>query len=412
MEEKISFIVSDESINSYGFRVLTSGIQTKNFKTNPVGFYNHHRSNSWDGDAMKSMPIIRWENLKKENNTLTAVPIFDENDELGAKAKSKVENGFLNATSIGIYILATSTDPKLMLKGQTRPTVTKCELYEISVVDIPSNSNATRLSDNGNKDIVILSNGKPVDNLDEILPIVELKEETTEKLQNPKTMEKDTKNSFLKTLGSIFVSAADGDKQKAEEQTAVLQSQLDKAEQETAQLKATIKKMKEENEQLKKDFASKETELADKAKEVETKATELDDTKLSLEEKMTALSAKFTAFETKHEELKAELKAKNEEIETLKTEKAEESAKVAEKEKEVETLTAEKKASDEKLAAQIEHTNNIIKDNKLNAELSTQESENQIETTSTNEEKENLNGSDLAWSLLGELRAEQEEAVA
>ena len=36
------FLISDESTNSYGFAVLTSGINLERFKKNPVMYYNHN----------------------------------------------------------------------------------------------------------------------------------------------------------------------------------------------------------------------------------------------------------------------------------------------------------------------------------------------------------------------------------
>ena len=48
---------------------------------------------------------------------------------------------------MGIKIIATSANKDVLLPGQTRETVTECELREASIVDIPANSNAVRLYD-------------------------------------------------------------------------------------------------------------------------------------------------------------------------------------------------------------------------------------------------------------------------
>lgn len=42
--KKKTFVLSDESVNSYGFRVLTDGIALDNFKKNPVMLWNHTRT--------------------------------------------------------------------------------------------------------------------------------------------------------------------------------------------------------------------------------------------------------------------------------------------------------------------------------------------------------------------------------
>jgi hypothetical protein len=132
------FKVSDESLNDYGFRILSAGIRTQSFEANPVGFYNHHR----EGGV-----ICKWKNLTLRDGAWYAEPEFDTEDELGAKVAGKVERGFIKGASIGVKVLATSEDPAWMLTGQKLPTVTECELVEISIVDLPGNKNALALYD-------------------------------------------------------------------------------------------------------------------------------------------------------------------------------------------------------------------------------------------------------------------------
>lgn len=163
MAEKkgLKFVLSDESINSYGYRVLTSGIDLKMFRKNPIMFYNH--------DRYDRLPIGKWVNIEVSDGKLTAEPEFDENDEFAAQIKSKVEQDILNAASIGFRVLAISDDEKDMLKGQKRPTVTRSQLTEVSIVDIPGNRNAFKLQfDNG----LSLSGDVPERMLNDVLPIV------------------------------------------------------------------------------------------------------------------------------------------------------------------------------------------------------------------------------------------------
>lgn len=133
-----TFIVTDESVNEYGFRVLTAGIRTASFLRNPVGFFNHQREKG---------VICRWHNLRTEGSQMLAEVEFDTSDDVGKAIAGKVERGFIKAASIGFRVLAISEAPELMLPGQTMPTVTECELVEISVVDIPGNRNALALYD-------------------------------------------------------------------------------------------------------------------------------------------------------------------------------------------------------------------------------------------------------------------------
>lgn len=124
MSKKHTFLVSDETVNSYGFKVLTNGIDTKRFESNPIMLYMHERANI----------IGRWENIRKENGQLFADAVFDIEDPIAKEIAGKVERGFLKSASIGIT--------KANLKDGV---VSGCELMEISIVDIGSNSNALRL---------------------------------------------------------------------------------------------------------------------------------------------------------------------------------------------------------------------------------------------------------------------------
>lgn len=146
-----TFILSDESLNCYGFKVLTEGIDISQFSKNPVLLFNHidwgHTSGTYNG------PIGRWENIRKENGQLLADAVFDENDPTAKLIADKVANDFIRAASLGFQILATDETPENMSMGQTRATVTKCKALEASVVDFPGNENALCLYDENSKKI-------------------------------------------------------------------------------------------------------------------------------------------------------------------------------------------------------------------------------------------------------------------
>lgn len=159
MSKKFTFIVTDETVNRYGFRILTSGIDTTQFKKNPVGYFMHDRK-TWDpkGDEV----ICRWENLTVEKNgVMMADAVFDEDNEKSMKIAKKVEKNFLRMASVGINPIETSEDKQYLLPGQTRATVTKSELIEISIVDRGGNNNAlVKLYDasNENKELPLIKN--------------------------------------------------------------------------------------------------------------------------------------------------------------------------------------------------------------------------------------------------------------
>ena len=139
---KKTFILHDETVNTQGFRMLTSGADLSVFKNNPVMLLNH---DDWD------LPIGRWENIRVEGTQILADAVFDEDDERAVAVMGKVERGFLKAASIGGWPGKSSDDPSLMLPGQTYPTMVTWTAREASICTIGSNHNALALYDKENK---------------------------------------------------------------------------------------------------------------------------------------------------------------------------------------------------------------------------------------------------------------------
>lgn len=141
-----SFVISDESLNSYGFRVLTDGIDTSQFEKNPIALWVHARSYGWDKNR-EPLPIGKWVNLRRDGKKLIADLEFDEDDDFAVALMKKVEKGIINMVSAGLRAVTTSDDTSVLVKGQTRPTVVQSLLMEVSLVDIGANRNALRLQD-------------------------------------------------------------------------------------------------------------------------------------------------------------------------------------------------------------------------------------------------------------------------
>lgn len=93
--------------------------------------------------------VLKWEELRVEDDKVLGTPVINLSNGRGLQTCDEAENGFLNAASVGhIVVLEYSTDPEMMLPGQTGPTITKWYNKECSLVDIPGNCNAlTRLYD-------------------------------------------------------------------------------------------------------------------------------------------------------------------------------------------------------------------------------------------------------------------------
>lgn len=157
-------IISTSGLNCYGGRVLTSGIDLTQFQKNPLLLWMHRRS--FDRDAM---PIGRIDNLRTDGDRLIGTPVFDQNDEFAKKIESKWENGFLRMASAGIEIIETSDAPEHLLQGQTRCTITRCRLEEVSIVDMGGNDEALQLYDRSGK-VLKLAAGEDNDALPLLAP--------------------------------------------------------------------------------------------------------------------------------------------------------------------------------------------------------------------------------------------------
>ena len=147
--KRYTFIISDESVNVYGYRVLTSGIDLSQMEKNPIALWMHQRASRWDSKEDQKFPIGRWFNLRKDGGKLIGDLEFDGGDEFAMKIKDKVEAGLINMASLGAEPITTSNDPGVLLPGQSRETVTQCLMLEASLVDIGGNLNAVRLYKDG-----------------------------------------------------------------------------------------------------------------------------------------------------------------------------------------------------------------------------------------------------------------------
>lgn len=133
--------ISNESLNSYGTRVLTAGMNVDQYNRNPVLLYMHERGQ-----------VIGYvKDLKVEGDEVTGELVFDEATELSQRCKKQWEFGSLKMVSAGIDILELSEDPKHLVQGQTRPTISKSKLFEVSVVDIGANDDAIVLQKDGKR---------------------------------------------------------------------------------------------------------------------------------------------------------------------------------------------------------------------------------------------------------------------
>ena len=212
------FVFNDQNqANSYGFRILTAGISLKRFRKNPM-MLNQHWNSTW-------AVLGKWENLKVEKDLLLGEPVFDVDDEEALKASGKVDRGFINSCSMGI----TFKREDLKIIG-TELIMEKCELYECSIVAVPSNANSIRLyAENG----VLLKDDEVKQLCLSIQPVNEL-----DIPNENQTLEFNTIDMKKITLSLAVLTALSFDKATPEVDVEAVEKAVLKLSTENAELKA------------------------------------------------------------------------------------------------------------------------------------------------------------------------------
>lgn len=272
MAHPITFILHDDSVNTYRFRMLTSGANLDEFRRNPVMFLHH---NDYD------LPIGRWENIRVEGSQILADAVFDELDDLAMKVKGKVDRGFIRMASIGAWAPEEKTeDPAMMLPGQTGPTVTKWTVREASIVAIGANHNALRLYNRSTGELIDLSDTDAVPRLMDDLPI-----------------KKNDNMSTLKTILNLQDNASDAD----------IETAVQNLQQENESLKQTNATLEDENKRLKDEAnnAEAQRQQAQKAEAVQLVDAAVRDGRLDASGK----DAFIALFDADFERAKATLNA-------------------------------------------------------------------------------------------------------
>jgi HK97 family phage prohead protease len=145
-ERSIEVIASTDSLDSHG-DIVEQTFDLKRYKKNPVVLWFHNSFGMFDGSTAEDfLPIGRAEDVKIEGGKLTAKIFFvtgDGPESLAEKVWRRVEQKVLRAVSIG-FRPGKITEEKR--DGGTVFRLSDNELYEISVVPIPSNPDAVAKS--------------------------------------------------------------------------------------------------------------------------------------------------------------------------------------------------------------------------------------------------------------------------
>ena len=216
-------IISTSRLNSYGSRVITAGIDITQYEKNPVLLWMHRRSFS----SNSPLPIGRVENLRFDGDALKGTPVFDEKDPFAKQIADKWEGGFLKMCSAGLDIVETSVDPVHLIPGQTRATVIRCKLTEVSIVDIGSNDDALQLTNSGQ--LLTLASGEAC----EALPLLELNKPENEDNANgeqPAASINNNKITMKKETLQLLGLAENATEEQVHNAVQLLKQSADKAQ--------------------------------------------------------------------------------------------------------------------------------------------------------------------------------------
>lgn len=143
-------VICSGKVNRYGYKVLAQGVMLDHYLENPVLLCMHEGKTL----SIGKMNDIKLEDGPDGRQILTGEPEFDMEDELGADIARKYEKGYINSCSMGHDPIEISGDLKLADPGQVFETITKTELLEISITNIPGDRGAVKMK---------LSNGDVVE---------------------------------------------------------------------------------------------------------------------------------------------------------------------------------------------------------------------------------------------------------
>ena len=130
----VQFVFSDGTLDSDFERIDPNGWDLRHYKANPVVLWQHDWTRPAIGTASR---------LKKNDTGLYGAVRFDDSglDPFATMIEAKVKNGILSKGSVGfkptkIEIVEDQKDPTRLIHREQ-------ELIEFSIVNIPSNMNAT-----------------------------------------------------------------------------------------------------------------------------------------------------------------------------------------------------------------------------------------------------------------------------
>lgn len=120
--KQFEFKISTDRVARDGYKIPASAWSFDAYLRNPVVLLAH---------SSRDLPIGRAVDVRRDSDGLSATIEFDDQDELARQVQSKVERGFVSATSVGFSV------------GKIRgDVIEQAELLEVSIVAVPSDPGA------------------------------------------------------------------------------------------------------------------------------------------------------------------------------------------------------------------------------------------------------------------------------
>ena len=157
----VKFVISDESRDRHNSVVPVASWDLKAFHNNPVAGWAHsvYGGRDWNPDNF----IGKWEVWPEGRELIGNLTFEDkETNPLAEKLLRKVQNGTINAVSVGFMPNGGHYGEETEARGAENETYyyDSAELIEVSLVGIPSNKNARKKA---------LENGDIPDLMDELI---------------------------------------------------------------------------------------------------------------------------------------------------------------------------------------------------------------------------------------------------
>lgn len=119
----LRFVISSAGAKRDGIALDMRRFKLDNFSRNPVLLWMHGR------ESRGSLPLGRWQNLRRDDSQITGEAVFDQEDAFAVEVERKYRSGFLNAVSVSWI-------------PQRKGGVWEYDMLEASAVGVPADPDA------------------------------------------------------------------------------------------------------------------------------------------------------------------------------------------------------------------------------------------------------------------------------